>query len=227
MSQEPIIQQGRQKLNTLTVYLLSLVYGIVVVLFDRVFGDVVVTPLLSLSWLMVLAFFRRPKDVIVISLILWSLVVVSLWDQKFALLLVRCGSFLVSSLMAVLFSVYRNNSIDRFHQVTRVIQFVPAVVVASDTNGTIIAASNLAESSVSADYQPLVGQAFPDVLLSHLHPTSAIRTYREWFQREGSFACEICLPGSLREYHEATVECSGSGSLRILLVFVKPQAAAL
>lgn len=227
MSQEPIIQKKHHKFNTFTVYLSSLVYGLVVLIVDREFGDIVVTPLLSLSWLLVLAFFRRPYEVLVISVIFWIFVIASLWDQTQAVLIVRSISFFMSSMIAIMFSVYKNKSADRLHQVTRVIQSVPAVVVASDSNGTIIAASALTEASVSADYRPLLGQALPDILLSHLHPTTAIITYREWFRKEGSFDCEICLPGSVGKHHQATVECSGSGSLRILVVFVKLKPANL
>jgi hypothetical protein len=222
MSPRPIIQEVHEKTNTFSVYLSSLIYGLVVLILDREFGNVVVTPLMNLSWLLVLAFFRRTHDVIVISTIFWIFVIVSLWGETPAVLIVRSISFFLSSIIAVMFSVYKKRSADRFHQVTCVIQSVPAVVVASDLNGTIIAASALAEAGVSSDYRPLVGQALPDILLSHIHPTSAITTYREWFRKEGVFDCEICLPGSVGECHQATVECSGYGDLRILVVFVKP-----
>jgi hypothetical protein len=227
MSQELIIVKKHPNFNAYKVYLLSLVYGLIVLFLDREFGDVVVTPLLSLSWLLIIAFFLRPNDVLVISAIFWIFVIASLWDQTQEVLIVRSISFFISSLIAIMFSVYKKKSVDRFYQITRVIQSVPAIVVASDSNGTIIAASALAEASVSADYRPLLGHALPDILLSHLHPTKAIMTYREWFQKEGSFDCEICLPGSVGECHQATVECSGSASLRILVVFVKPKLAAM
>jgi hypothetical protein len=227
MSPTPIFQEVRQKNNIFPVYLLSLIYGLVVLILDREFGNVVVTPLMNLSWLLVLVFFIRMHDVLVIAAIFLIFVIASLWGETPAVLIVRSFSFFLSSMIAVMFSAYKKRSADRFHQVTCVIQSVPVVVVASDSNGTIIAASTLAEASVSVDYRPLVGQSLPDILLRHIHPTSAITTYREWFRKEGIFDCEICLPGSVGGCHQATVESSGYGDLRILVVYAKPQPTVL
>lgn len=227
MSPNLNLQTPHKNTSSFAVYQSSIIFGLTVLILDREFGHVVVTPLMTLSWLLVLGFLRRPHEVLIVSIFFWILVVASLWDQTLAALTVRSISFLLSSMIAVMFSDYKKKSADRFHQVTRVIQSVPAVVVASDANGTIIAASSVAEASVSEDYRPLLGQALPDILLSHLHPTTALLTYREWFRKEGVFDCEICLPGSADECHQASAECSGSGSLRILVVFVKPQAASL
>ena len=109
MTPKTIIQEVHHKTNTFSVYLSSLIYGLVVLILDPEFGNVVVTPLMNLSWLLVLAFFRRTHDVIVISSIFWIFVIASLWGETPAVLIVRSISFFLSSMIAVMFSVSQSS----------------------------------------------------------------------------------------------------------------------
>jgi hypothetical protein len=207
-------------------YLLSIIYGFVILLSDLGLEDVVITPMMGLWWLLILAFFRPPKEIALIALILLGFVIVSLLDNSLKIIVIRSISFTIGSILAGMVAIEKERVADQMRIIFRIIHLIPAVVIASDSQGTIIAVSDMALTRVSSDYRPLVGHAITDILFGHLKPTTGIATYREWFQRDGIFEVQICLPGSSDRLQKATVECSGKRDSRILVVFIKEKPLA-
>ena len=207
-------------------YIFSILYALLIFLLDRTINDVVLIPMLSLFWLMLASFFRRSLEVIQIACILLFFVIYSLRLECWEVILISSITFVVGSTLAVIVATLREQAADRFKQLSLVIKSVPMIVVVSDSQGSIIATSDVADSCIHSDYHPLIGHALPDILLSHLHPTEAIRTHQQWFQREGSFECEICLPGLDKVHHQASVECLGNKGSRLMIICVKPNSSA-
>ena len=206
------------------VYLASILYGILVIVLDRSIDDVVITPMLVLWWMMGVAFFRRPVEITIIGVILFGFVVYSLVDDNILTILVRCVSFVISSALAVLFGVQRCRTAERFRQISKIIRSVPASVVAADEQGTIIAASQMAEDLAGDVFKPLCGHVFTDVFMHHYPPASALRIYRNWFGMTGRFDCDIRSTGRGDVPLKCTGECSGTGATRILVFMFNPGA---
>ena len=200
------------------IYAASLFYGILILIIDKAFRDVLLTPMLGLWWLMGIAFFRRPKEVAIVGIILMSCVVGSLIHEAIPMMVVRCVSFIISSTLAVLFASQKWRASERFMQISKIIESVPANVVAADEQGMIIAASGMAVELIGDIYKPVCGHVFTDVFMHHIQPASALKIYREWFQRSGRFECDIQLHDHDDKPLKATAECSGTGPSRILVV---------
>lgn len=206
------------------IYAASILYGILVVEVDRDFKDVVLTPMLGLWWMMGVAFFRRPREIAIIGLILLGFVVYSLMAENILTIMVRSVSFVVSSSLAVLLGLQRSGSAERLGQISKIIRSVPANVVATDAQGTIVAASQMAEELAGDVFKPVCGHVFTDVFMHHYPPASALRIYRDWFERTGRFDCDIRLPGGDDQPIKCTAECSGTGGSRILVFMFRAGA---
>lgn len=200
------------------IYAASLFYGILILVVDEAFRDVLLTPMLGLWWLMGIAFFRRPKEVAIVGVILLSCVLGSLIHESIPMMVVRCVSFIISSTLAVLFATQKWRAAERVMQISKIIQSVSANVVAADEQGTIFAASDMAVDLIGDTYKPVCGHVFTDVFMHHIQPASALRIYREWFQRSGRFVCDVQLHDHDDKPLNATAECSGTGHSRILVV---------
>lgn len=203
------------------VFVAAILYGALVLVIDYAINDVLLTPMLALWYLMVIAFFRRPADIAIIAMILWVFVLWSLRHETMSVVVVRSISFLIGSILAFLFATQKHQAAERYQQIFRIIQSVPANVVAADLHGTIIAASDMSLKLIDHTYWPVCGHMFTDVFMPHHPPATALRIYREWFQRAGSFECDIQLLDQDHKPMIGIAECSGSGHSRILLVVFK------
>jgi PAS domain-containing protein len=219
--QPAISTKAMTHIKTWHVYVGTLLFGALVLVADLNVKDVVFTPMLGFWWLMLIAFFRRSSEVAIVGAILLSFVVCSLFGEGVSVILLRSVSFMIGSTLAAMFALQKSRTNERFDQMKKIIQSVPAIVVASDEHGTIIAASDMALELVEEDYKPLLGHVFTDVFMKDLHPTTANKSYRKWFRHEGVFDCGICLPRLRVGSVPATAECSGAGQARILVVIVK------
>jgi PAS domain-containing protein len=210
--------QATPKYGPMAIYAATILYGVLILLVDESFLDVVMTPMLGLWWLMGVAFFRRPREVAIIGLILFVCVLSSLMHESIGTIAVRSASFMISSTLAVLFATQKWRANDRFKQISKIIESVPANVIAADEQGTIIAASQMAVEQIGETYKPVCGHVFTDVFMHHCQPTTALKIYREWFQRSGRFECDVNFINGDDNLLKATAECSGTGDSRILVV---------
>jgi len=217
-SQAKPAKQAPTRHGSCVIYVASLFYGILILVIDEEFRSVVLTPILGLWWLMGVAFFRRPREVAIIGAILTCCVLGSLMDESIATFAVRGASFVISSTLAVLFATQKSRAAERFDQISKIIQSVPANVVAMNEQGTIIAASDMAVNVVGDTYRPLIGHVYMDVFLHDSPPATALRHYRELFSCEGRFVCDIQLLYRDSKICKASAECSGTGRSRILVI---------
>jgi len=174
--------------------------------------------MLALWWLLGIAFFRRPNEVVTVGLILMLFVLGSLIHESIPTLVVRTFSFIISTMLATMFAAQKSRANERLMQITKIIQLVPANVVAADAHGTIIAANDRAANMIGETFQPICGHLFTDLFMQHYQPSTALRVYKEWFQRTGEFECEIRLHNHQNIQIIGNAECSGSGQSRILVV---------
>lgn len=210
--------KGPMAYESWLIYAFSICYGGLILVIDGLFRDVVVTPMMGLLWMMGNAFFRRPREIAIVGGILLCFVVASLIHESIVTIAVRSTSFIIGSVLAILFANHKWCSNERLTQIFKIIESVPANVVASDEQGTILAASFMAEDLIGDTYKPVSGHLFMDVFMLNMSPASALMIYREWFQRSGSFDCEVYLGGHDNKILKAKAESSGSGDSRILVL---------
>jgi PAS domain-containing protein len=219
---QPVIYtKAMTRIKTWHVYVGTLLFGALVLVADMNDHVMVFTPMVGFWWLMLIAFFRRSSEVAIVGAILLFFVVCSLLEEGMPTILLRSVSFMIGSTLATLFALQKKRAEERFNQMKKIIQSVPAIVVASDEHGTIIAASDMAMELIEEDYKPLLGHVFTDVFMRNFHPTIANQTYRKWFRNEGVFDCDVSMPRFHVGSVPATAECSGAGQARILVVIVK------
>jgi len=191
------------------------------VILDIAITEVLLTPIFAFWWLMGTAFFRRPREVVIIGMIMFFFVVFSLMHEPIPAIVLRSFAFLVSIALATLFANQRFRLQERYMQISKIIQSVPASVIVTDKLGTIIAASNAASNMLGEEYHPIVGHLFTDLFLSNYQPSAALKIYKEWLLRNDSFECDIRLSEDQKRAIPARIECSGSGGSRILVIIFK------
>ena len=204
------------------VIILTVIVGGGVLWLDRSYDTISITPLFSLSWLMLMAFFHPGRVLLGLMLILFFYVVASLQDYPTPLIYIRTLSFCVGGTLAMLFAGSRERSHELLASTIRIIEGLPAMVVAADANGSIIAASKEASKLVEEHYNPLIGHHFSDVFLGHYSPGDAVRIYFEWLQ--GTRVCdeEFQVRRSKTLKFTGRLMISGNGKDRILTAVLNP-----
>ena len=145
-------------------------------------NDVSITLLFSLSWLVLMSFYQPRWIILGSMLILVCFVIVSLQIYTRPFIYIRTTSFCLGGTLASLFADSRERSVRLLTTTVRIVETLPAFVIAADSNGTIIAASDEAAKTIKDHYNPLTGHHFSDVFMGMYSPGEAVRIYYEWFQ---------------------------------------------
>ncbi|MDH4445877.1 MAG: PAS domain-containing protein [Akkermansiaceae bacterium] len=198
------------------ISILTLIFGFASLSFDSLVNNLSVTPLFSLSWLMIHAFYQPKRIIFVLHMILLVCVVVSLRDQSTSMFYLRTMSFILGGSLAALFAGSREKSRELLDTTVRIIERLPALVVATDANGTIIAASEKLLDLVKDSYQPLIGHHFSDVFMGQYSPGNAIRICHDWMQQSVASDNEFILrhEKEIRLYGKPVI--SGAGNNKLL-----------
>jgi hypothetical protein len=120
------------------VFIVTVLFGIISLSFDNLINNLSVTPLFSLSWLMIHAFYQPKRIIFVLHMILLVCVVVSLRDQSTSMFYLRTMSFILGGALAALFAGSREKSRELLDTTVRIIERLPALVVAIPTRSKII-----------------------------------------------------------------------------------------
>jgi hypothetical protein len=198
------------------IFFYTVAFGFTVLSIDLSNDALSITPLFSLSWLMLNAFHQSKRRVFYMLFILAGFVVISLHDQTPSLMYLRTLSFVLGGTLAALFSGSRENANEIQANTIRIIEQLPALVVAADSNGTIVAASEKILNMVKEHYSPLLGHSFADVFMGEHSPGDAVRIYHEWMQSGISSDEIFCLRDGSTISFSGKPMISGSGKNKLL-----------
>ncbi len=217
------IHEKAKVIQKLPVIIVTVLFGFMILWIDSLFDSLSVTPMLSISWLMLQSFFQRRKIIFILMMILFCFVIVSLQNHVLPFIVIRCLSFSVGGTLAILFAGSRERSDELLKTTLRIVEKLPALVVASDFNGTIISASEEICDLVKNDYSPLIGHNFSDVFMGQYSPGDAVRIYFEWLQGTRSCDGEFVIRRMKGLHIQGRLLISGHGSdLMLTAVFTPP-----
>jgi len=209
-------------MSSLRALLLTVGFGILFLLADSLLGDVVITPLLGLCWLMIAATRVAWKTVAWQTAVLCVFVVVSLADEGVAKLLVRTTSFLLGGGLAIAFSHARERQIQALESAQAILRGLPFPLVAADVTGQILVVSDEALQMIPASLHPVLGHSFSDVFMGNLPPGHAMKIYFDWFNREGGHSEALFFVDRPGEPLGAKLLATGKATARLLVVTFKP-----
>jgi len=193
-------------------------FGIFCLFADAHLGDVVLTPLLGLCWLLVAATRFHWKTVLLLAVVFTLFVIASLAGQGPAKMVVRIASFLVGSGLAIAFSRARERYIHALGFAHAILQGIPIPVVAADVTGQIVVVSNEAIKMIPASLHPASGHSFADVFMGNLPPGHAMKVYLDWFYREGAHSEVLFFRERPAAPIGARVLSTGRADARLLVV---------
>ena len=204
--------------------IITLIIGITTLSFDNLINKLSVTPLFSLSWLMIHSFYQPKRIIFMLYIILLMCVIMSLRDQSTGMFYLRTISFVLGGALATLFAASREKSQELLDTTIRIIERLPALVVATDASGTIVAASEGLTDLVRNSYKPLIGHHFSDVFMGQYSPGNAIRIYHDWMQQSVASDNEFFLRHEKKIRLLGKPVISGAGSNKLLTaVFTQMQ----
>lgn len=201
--------------------LLAILIGSLCLAADSFLGDVILTPLLALCWLMWVARNSAWEEVTAVFCVLAVFVATSLMGQDLGRILVRTGSFTLAGCLAVAFSRARQRSTDALASAHAIIRSTPTPMVAADMTGAIVAASDETAEILPADFTPLIGHSFADVFLGHLPPGRAMKKYLDWFHLAGTRDELLYLRGQPETPIHARILTTGEGRDRLLVAAIQ------
>ena len=205
--------------------LLTIAFGFVSLLIDAHFGNVILTPFLSLTWLMWMARTQEWKEVTAIFLTLACFVVFSLIGENAITIAVRTSGFCLTGTLAVAFSRARQRAEDALASTHAIIRAIPTPIVVADLTGSIVTASDQAGKFLPQEFQPVVGHSFADVFLGHLPPGRAMKTYLDWFHMEGAREANLYLRSAPHFPILASILTRGEGGQRLLVAAIHESSA--
>ena len=209
-------------MSSLRAFLLTVGFGIFFLLADSLLGDVVITPLLGLCWLMIAATRVAWKTVALLTAVLCVFVVVSLADEGVAKLLVRTTSFLLGGGLAIAFSHARERQIQELGSAQVILRGMPFPLVAADVTGEIVVVSDEALRMIPKSLHPVLGHSFSDVFMGNLPPGHAMKIYFDWFNREGGHSEALFFVDRPGEPLGAKLLATGKATARLVVVTFKP-----
>jgi len=216
---------GRLPSEIMIRIFLTITFGFISLLIDAHFENVILTPFLSLTWLMWMARTQGWKQVTVIFIVLACFVVFSLIGENALTIVVRASGFCLTGTLAVAFSRARQRAEDTLASTHAIIRAIPTPIVVADMTGSIVAASDEIERFVSKEFQPVVGHSFADVFLGHLPPGRAMKKYLDWFHMEGTRDENLYLRSEPHVPILASILTTGEGGNRLLVAAIHESSA--
>jgi len=201
--------------------LLAVGVGLLCLAADSVLNDIIVTPLLSLCWLMILALKADWKRVVTAFAILAIFVAFSFSGRNASVIFVRTSSFALAGMLAAAFSRARQRSISALASAHAIIRGNPTPMIAADMTGAIVAFSDETLALLSPDFIPIIGHSFADVFMGNLTPGRAMKKYLDWFHQDGSQDELLFLRGQNELPLSARILTIGEGRDRLLVAVIQ------
>lgn len=203
------------------VVCLTVAAGAVFILIDRAWGGSPMTPLLALCWVMGVGLRHRASVVMRVMAVLLFFVAMSLWGSGWDRVIIRTTSFLVGGMIAGLYAHSRERASRLVSQLRSVVSYVPAPIATVDGLGCILSASQELKDLAGAEFEPLEGHSFSDVLMGQDPPGEAMRRFITWFQRDGVHEETFSLRGHTQATLRGRVICTGKGEDRVLIAVLR------
>lgn len=214
--------------------LLSLFTAAVILFIDWHVERVVLTPALAALFLLVFSFFIRPKQMIVMAMVLLFAVFISLcflpphppaYDSVFWLqLFIRCGGFTATCLMALFVSIHRLRSVRLLSEIVVILNKMPLPVLVSDAAGYIIYVNDEATGFMGCTKESLLGKRYVKLFMGNKDEGQGMRFYIQFFEKTGLNAERVLLTAGKNHLQiEARLICLGEGDRRQLITVLGSQ----
>ena len=197
--------------------LLTIAFGLLALLVDMYFPDVILAPFLCVIWLLFMARSQPWKRMVPIFGVLFCVVLVSLIDEKWATIAVRSSGFCLTGILAVAFSRARQRAEDTVASTYAIIHAIPSPIVVVDLTGSIVTASDAVKDWVPDYLGAIVGHSFADIFLGHLPPGRAMKTFLDWFHMDGKREETLYIRSQRDTPIQASVLAAGEGKDRLLV----------
>lgn len=199
-------------------WMLTVGYALLLVGVDWMLPDVVLTPLLSLCFLMVISL-RWSTFACTVAAAIFSLAVfVSLWEYPLLRLIIRQLGFFVGSAIAILLSHYRAKEKENREMMEEIIHHTDVPMIVADIAGTVLCANQAAIDCIPEGERPVLGQTFQDVFLAQLPPGQAMQQFTDSFLHAHNMPWELQIIGT-EDLLPASRTVIGKGRNKMLLVY--------
>ena len=197
--------------------LLTIAFGLLALLVDMYFAEVILAPFLCVIWLLFMARTQPWKRMVAIFGVLFCIVVLSLVDEKWVTIALRSSGFCLTGIMAVAFSRARQRAEDTVTSTYAIIRAIPSPIVVVDLTGSIVTASDAVKEWIPDYLGTIVGHSFADIFLGHLPPGQAMKTFLDWFHVDGQREEVLHIRSQPETPIPSSILTTGEGKDRLLV----------
>ena len=221
------------------ILLLPVLFAVVVLYFEQETPDIIVAPMLSTTFLLLLSFYLEPLYLLpfvvaFIGVIYCSLRFMQPFDVERATdwirLSLRLTGFCFASALAVLFSKYRCKAKIQQDQMVEIIISMPIPVVISDAIGMVIFANDEMADFMGVPREQIEGMSYLRLFMAHMDEGTVMRDYIKFFQtapetNEDSIAqnqgLRLTMADGMSREVAARFICLGQGKARHMVTVLK------